>query len=182
MAKFFDALLDKHIAFIEEQPMFFVASAPRDGGHVNLSPKGADSFRVIDNNTCCYLDMTGSGNETAAHVLENGRLTIMFNSFSSMAQIMRLFGTGRVAAMGSADWKAHIDLFPDYPGKRQLIFIDIEKVQTSCGYGVPVMTLDKHRDTMAKWATGKGEDGLKAYRAAENMASLDGLPTGFVEE
>lgn len=182
MATFFDALLDKHISFIKEQPMFFVASAPRDGGHVNVSPKGTDTFRVIDQNTCCYLDMTGSGNETAAHILENGRLTFMFNSFTSMAQIMRLFGKGRVAQMGSADWDAHIDLFPDYPGKRQIIFIDIEKVQTSCGFGVPVMNFDRHRDTMEKWANGKGEEGLKAYRAEENMVSLDGLPTGFVEK
>lgn len=182
MAKFFDALSDKHMAFIKEQPMFFTASAPRDGGHVNLSPKGADSFRVIDATTCCYLDMTGSGNETAAHILDNGRLTIMFNSFASMAQIMRLFGTGRVAAMGSDDWRAHIDLFPDFPGQRQIIFLDIETVQTSCGYGVPVMTFDRPRDTMAKWATGMGEEKLKAYRAEENMISLDGLPSGFVEE
>lgn len=181
MADFYDALNDRHRAFIANQKMFFTASAPSAGGHVNLSPKGADTFRVLGENLCCYLDMTGSGNETAAHMRDNGRLTIMFCSFDRTAQIMRLFGTGRVAAAGSVDFMAHIDRFDDFPGIRQMIFLDIETVQTSCGYGVPVMDFVDHRETMAKWALSKGEDGLVAYRADKNMVSLDGLPTGFSE-
>lgn len=180
MAKFYDALDDKLTAFIADQPMFFVATAPADG-HVNVSPKGADTFRVLGPNRACYLDLTGSGNETAAHLRQNGRITVMFNSFSRMAQIMRLFGTGRVAAKGTPEWEAHIGLFPEFLGARQMIFIDIETVQTSCGYAVPEMEFVRERETHIKWAEKKGEDGLRAYRAEENMTSLDGLPTGFQE-
>lgn len=181
MAKFYDAIEGAHRDFIEAQQMFFTASAPSQSGHVNVSPKGADTFRVLSPNQVCYLDLTGSGNETSAHLLQNGRITIMFCSFSRMAQIMRLFGTGRVAHRGTHEWQSHIGLFEDMPGARQIVFIDVEKVQTSCGYSVPQMDFVAHRETLNKWATGRGEEGLKSYRAEKNMVSLDGLPTGFIE-
>lgn len=180
MAKFFEALDEKLKTFIAAQPIFFVASAPRQG-HINLSPKGGDSFRVIDDNLACYLDLTGSGNETSAHIADDGRLTIMFNSFSKTPLILRLYGQGRVALKGSAEWKAHIDLFPDLPGARQLVFIAIDKVQTSCGFAVPEMEIVAPRDTLIRWAENKGAEGLKDYRAKNNLSSIDGLPTGFSE-
>ncbi len=181
MASFYEALDDKLTAFIAEQPMFFVATAARDG-HVNLSPKGSDSFRVLGPNSACYLDFTGSGNETAAHLLENGRMTVMFNSFARNPRILRLFGQGHVAARGTSEWKTHEHLFDSFTGARQMVFLDIEMVQTSCGFGVPLMRFEGHRDTMRQWAEAKGEDGLKAYRAQKNRTSLDGLPTGLQEE
>lgn len=179
MAKFHDALDAKLTDFISAQPMFFVASAPDTGGHVNVSPKGGDTFRVLSPNLCCYLDLTGSGNETAAHLKQNGRMTVMFCSYTRMAQILRLYGTGRVAREGDAEYAHHIGLFPDYPGKRQIVLLDIEMVQTSCGYQVPVMDFVTERDTLTKWAEGKGAEGLVAYRRQKNTTSIDGLPTGL---
>ncbi|MBU1174203.1 MAG: pyridoxamine 5'-phosphate oxidase family protein [Alphaproteobacteria bacterium] len=181
MAKFFKALDDKLNAFIAEQNVFFVASAPAKGGHVNLSPKGGDTFRLLGPNRACYLDLTGSGNETAAHLIDNGRLTIMFCSFIRLAQILRLFGTGRVVGKKHPDWDGLCALFPDYPGRRQIVVIDIDLVQTSCGYQVPLMDFAGERDTLAKWAESKGPEGLIAYRSEKNALSLDGLPTGIEE-
>lgn len=180
MSKFFDALDDKLSVFIAEQPIFFVASAPHEG-QINLSPKGGDCFRVINHNLACYLDLTGSGNETAAHIADDGRLTIMFNSFSKTPLILRLYGRGHTALKGSDDWGAHIGKFPEIPGARQLVFITIDQVQTSCGFAVPQMELVAPRDTLTRWAENKGPDGLKDYRAVNNITSIDGLPTGFVE-
>ena len=181
MAKFYDALDEKLTGFIAEQNMFFVASAPLEGGHVNLSPKGGDTFRVLGANRACYLDLTGSGNETAAHMTENGRLTVMFCSFTRMAQILRLFGTGRVVGKKDAEFQTLLAQFPDYPGVRQIIVLDIEMVQTACGYQVPLMDFVAERETLSKSARSKGPDGLTAYRAEKNMISIDGLPTGLVE-
>lgn len=180
MAKFYDALDDKTSAFIAEQPIFFVATAPNEG-RINLSPKGGDCFRVINNNLACYLDLTGSGNETSAHLKDDGRLTVMFTSFSKTPLILRLYGKGHVAYKGSDDWNAYIDRFPDMLGARQLVFITIESVQTSCGFAVPQMEMVAPRDTLTKWAVNKGVDGLKAYRAENNVRSIDDLPTGFSE-
>lgn len=181
MAKFFEALDEKLSAFIAEQKLFFTASAPQTGGHVNVSPKGGDTFRILTPNRVCYLDLTGSGNETAAHLIENGRLTVMFCSFSRMTQILRLFGTGRVVSKKDAAWPDLAALFPDYPGQRQIVVLDIDMVQTSCGYQVPLMEFVAERDTLRKWAEQKGPDGLVAYRAEKNAVSLDGLPTGLSE-
>lgn len=181
MAKFYEALDEKLSAFIRAQNLFFVASAPRAGSHVNVSPKGGDTFRILSPNRVCYLDLTGSGNETAAHLKENGRLTVMFCSFTRMAQILRLFGRGRVIGKTEPDWAALDALFPDYPGKRQIVVLDIDTVQTSCGYQVPLMDFVAERDTLRKWAENKGEDALVAYRTEKNAVSLDGLPTGVTE-
>ncbi len=179
MAAFFDRLNEKHIAFIERQPMFFVASAAAEG-RINLSPKGMDTFRVIDAATVAYLDLTGSGNETAAHIKRDGRVTVMLNSFDKVPLILRLYGRGRVAAMGSAEFAAHKDRFPGLPGARQIIFIDIDSVQTSCGYAVPEMALVAERQVLAQSTLAKGEEGLRNYQREKNMKSIDGFETGLV--
>src|SRR5450432_2394994 len=140
MAEFFECLNDKLIAFIEAQPMFFIASAAAEG-RINLSPKGLDTFRVISPRLCVYLDITGSGNETAAHAKAGGRATVMFCSFTRNPLVLRLFARTRNGAPGSALWEAFGGLFQNYPGARQIIAIDVESAQTACGFGVPEMAL-----------------------------------------
>ena len=172
----FDTISDELALFIREQPLFFVASAPTSGGHVNLSPKGHDTLRVIDPRTVAYLDLTGSGNETSAHVAENGRLTIMLCSFGPTARILRLYGHGRTVLPGDASFEELRAHFETIVGERQIIVLDVERVQTSCGYAVPRMDNPRHRDTLLRWAEKKGDDGLVAYRAEKNVVSIDGLP------
>ena len=181
MAQFFPRLNEPLKAFIAEQQMFFVATAPGDG-RVNLSPKGMDTFRVIDDTTACYLDLTGSGNETAAHLRDNGRITVMWCSFGVTARIMRIFGRGRVARPGSAEFERLIGLFPPIAGIRQIMVIEIDEAQTSCGYAVPQYDLVCERPTLVKWAEKQGDDGLKDYWARKNVKSIDGLPTGIFDE
>jgi hypothetical protein len=164
--------------FIEEQPIFFVASAPLlASGHVNLSPKGLDTFLVFGPQRIAYLDLTGSGNETAAHVMENERLTIMFCAFSGPPRIVRLYCRARVVVRGSREWPDLIKQFPSYPGVRQIIVGDIEFVQTSCGFAVPEMRFVSERETLTRWADAKGEEGLVEYRRTRNRASIDSLDT-----
>jgi hypothetical protein len=181
VAKFFPRLDEALKAFIAEQHMFFVATAPADG-RVNLSPKGMDTFRVIDDSTACYLDLTGSGNETAAHLRDNGRITVMWCSFGGTARIMRIFGKGRVVRRGSAEFERLAGLFPAFPGVRQIMLIQIDEAQTSCGYGVPEYALVRERQTLVKWAEQKGEEGLRDYWAEKNVTSIDGLPTGIFDD
>jgi hypothetical protein len=138
MAKFFDKIDERIRAFVAEQKMFFTASAPVEGGRVNLSPKGIDTFRFLDENTVCYLDLTGSGNETAAHVAENGRLTIMFCSFAGKPLILRLYGRGEVVRPLSEKWNDLAVRFDKFPGERKFIVLHVESLQTSCGFGVPL--------------------------------------------
>lgn len=180
MAKFFDRIDDKIRRFIAEQKMFFTASAPADG-RVNLSPKGIDTFRVLDEKTVCYLDLTGSGNETAAHIKENGRLTIMFCSFSGAPLILRLYGTGEVVSQKSEKWVELINLFDDFAGTRQIIVLDVESLQTSCGFGIPLYEFKENRSTLIDWAENKGADGIEKYRREKNQTSIDGLPTGIFD-
>lgn len=178
MGKRFPKLLPEHEAFIRRQRIFFVASAPLSGaGHVNVSPKGYDAFRLLSQDRAGYLDMTGSGNETSAHLLENGRLTILFCAFEGPPNILRLYGKGEVALPGSEEWASLSPLFPALPGARQIVTLRIESVQTSCGFGVPLMRYEGERETLKQWAERKGEEGLAAYRAEKNAKSLDGLPT-----
>jgi hypothetical protein len=182
MAKFYDAITDELIQWIDEQHIFFVASAPLSAeGHVNLSPKGRDCLRVYSPNRVAYLDMTGSGNETSAHMKENGRITFMFCSFEAAPRILRLYGTGRVVLPTDAEWDTLIGDFTMLSGARQIIVADIHKAQTSCGFAVPFMDYVSERDTLEKWAENRGEDGLKAYHAEKNARSLDGLPTHLCE-
>jgi hypothetical protein len=162
---------------IEQAPLFFVATAPLSAsGHVNLSPKGHGTLRVVDAQRVAYLDLTGSGNETAAHVTQNGRLTVMVCSFSGKPQILRLFCQGRVVTKASAEWQELGPLFPSLTGARQIIVGDVEFLQTSCGYAVPEMSFVVQRDTLVRWAESKGEAGLVDYRRTRNSESIDGVP------
>lgn len=177
MAKVLPELTDRLREFIESQSVFFVASAPvSPDGHVNLSPKGLDTFRVLDDTRVAYLDLTGSGNETAAHMSEDGRITLMFCAFQGPPLILRLFGRGRAVLPGAPEWAELIQFFDDIPGIRQLIVADIHRVQTSCGYGVPVMGEPEERDQLIRWAEAKGPDGLAQYRQEKNTMSIDGTP------
>ena len=177
MGRFFDAIPDHLVDWLEEQPIFFVASAPLAGdGHVNVSPKGDDTFRVIDATTVAYLDLTGSGAETIAHVRENGRLTIMFCAFAGKPNIVRLFGRGEAVLPGQPDFAALVDRFPVKAGTRAVIRLHVEQVGSSCGYSVPFMDLVGPRSTLDDWSRRKGPEGLDEYRAEKNATSLDGLP------
>lgn len=178
MAKVLDCITEELQAFIAAQPLFFVASAPLSAaGHINLSPKGLDSFRILSPQRVAYLDLTGSGNETSAHLQENGRITLMFCAFQEPPKILRLYGQGKVLLPGMAEWETLIDQFLPLPGARQLIVADIDRVQTSCGFGVPLMEPVGQRQTLLQWAKKKGADKLQAYQQEKNATSIDGLPT-----
>lgn len=178
MGKFFASIADHHKVFIEKQKIFFVASAPlsRDG-HVNLSPKGMDSFRVLTPNRVAYLDIISSGNETSAHCLENGRITFMMCSFEGPPNILRLYGHGQTVLPKDPEWEKLSILFAIPISARQIILADIHKVQTSCGYAVPLYNYEGERDIHQKWSENKGKDGLQEYMLTNNLISLDGLPT-----
>jgi hypothetical protein len=175
VAKFYTQLDEQLCEFIAEQKLFFTATAPIEG-RINLSPKGIDSFRCLDFNRVGYLDLTGSGNETAAHLHQNGRMTIMFCSFTDKPLILRLYGKGEVVLPDTEQWDSLIDKFIDLPGKRQLILLQVESVQTSCGYGVPIYELQQERTLLTDWAVKKGADGVRAYQLQKNLVSIDGLP------
>jgi len=180
MGKITDTILDHHKSFIEHQKMFFVATAPLTAnGHINLSPKGLDSFRVLSPTRVAYMDITGSGNETSAHILENGRITFMFCAFDGPPNILRLYGKGYTVLPTDTDWKVLSPLFSELPGVRQIIVADIYKVQTSCGYSVPLYEHAGERDHAIKWVEKKGAEGLEQYKAEKNMVSMDGLPTAL---
>jgi hypothetical protein len=179
MGKVLPALTDGLRAFIERQHLFFVASAPLSGGHVNLSPKGLDSFRVLGPTTVGYVDSVGSGNETSAHILENGRVTLMFCALEGSPLILRLYGQGRTVLPGDADWATLAPSFPTRAGVRQIIVAELSRVQTSCGDGVPFYTYTGERDRLIAWAEDKGADGLETYKLEKNLASIDGLPTSL---
>ena len=179
MAKFVSALTAAHRDFIAAQKIYFVASAPHTG-RVNLSPKGMDTFRVFSTTRVGYLDVTGSGNETAAHLLENGRLTLMMCSFDSAPLIFRIYGRGRSLQPADTEWPQLRPLFgPPLPGERQLILVEIESIQTSCGFGVPFFDYTGERETLLAYAEKKGPDGMATYRTQHNRQSIDGLPTGL---
>lgn len=175
MGKVFDHITDDLQAFIRKQHLFFVASAPLSAeGHVNLSPKGMDSFRILSENRVGYLDMTGSGNETSAHIAENGRITFMFCAFEGAPNVVRLYGTGRTILPDTPEWTAHISDFTLYPGMRQIIVADIQRVSTACGYAVPFFDYKEERETLAKYWQVK-EDTLPEYQRLKNSSSIDGL-------
>ena len=183
MAQKHPSISPAHRAFIEKQHIFFTASAAAEGP-VNLSPKGLGGFRVLDANTVAYLDLTGSGNETAAHMLADGRLTIMFCAFQGPPLILRLYGQGRVVGRADPEYRTLLDgpFGGDEPvGARHIVVLSVDLVQTSCGYAVPSYTYKAERPSLVRWAEDKGEEGLRAYRAQKNMVSLGGLPTGLVE-
>lgn len=176
MAKFYPELNDQLRAFIARQHLFLTATAAPDG-RINLSPKGVDGLRCIDDRTVAYLDLTGSGNETAAHLLADGRITLMCCSFETQPLILRIYGRGRTLRPHDRDWPQWSRHFPALPGTRQIIVVTIESVQTSCGYGVPLYDYAGERGTLRRWAEQKGEPALAAYRHEKNRRSIDGLPT-----
>ena len=171
MGKRLPKLTKRLINFIEQQKMFFVATAPNEG-KINLSPKGMDSLKVIDASKILWLNLTGSGNETAAHLLQSSRMTIMFCAFDGPPMILRLYGQARVYHKRDAFWNEHISLFPSYKSSRQLIVLEIELVQTSCGFGVPLMDFKGERDLLIPWAEEKGEDGLLEYMEQKKLGKF----------
>jgi len=180
MARFYPALEARHRDFIAAQKIFFTATGTADS-RLNLSPKGMDSLRVLSDTRVAYLDLTGSGNETAAHLQNDGRMTMMWCSFDADPLILRLYGCGRAVRRQDPTWSELRRNFPALPGERQLIVLDIESVQTSCGYAVPMYTYNGERDTLARWADKKGPVGLLDYWREKNQVSIDGLPTGLLE-
>lgn len=181
MAKRFDRIGEQHRAFIEAQKLFFVATAAREG-HVNVSPKGLESLRVLDASTVLWLNGTGSGNETAAHILDSPRMTLMFCAFEGAPLILRLYGEAVVYHPRDAAWRGYLGLFPALKGARQIFKLHVTLVQTSCGFGVPLLDFVGERELMHTWAEKRGEDGVRTYWAEKNQLSLDGLPTHILED
>ncbi len=181
MSDKFEQLSDQHIEFIREQHLFFVGTAGAEG-FINVSPKGLDSLRVIDHSRVVWLNLTGSGNETAAHVLANGRMTLMFCSFTEKPLIMRLYGTAKVVHPRDDSWDELLGQFPEYLGARQIFDLQIDMVQTSCGYAVPYYELAGDRDMLQKWTKQRGKDGIEQYWKDKNVTSLDGDDTGIFEK
>ena len=180
MSKFYTKITSRLQKFIEAQKIFFVATAP-NSGRINLSPKGMDSFRVINENRVLWLNVTGSGNETAAHLLENKRITIMFCAFDGAPNILRLYGKGEEIKEGDASWNDLITLFPETPGTRQIFDITIESSQTSCGMSIPFFEYKSERNELNDWATEQGKDKIAQYWEDKNQTSIDGLPTQIME-
>jgi Pyridoxamine 5'-phosphate oxidase len=178
MSEWYQSITSEMKRFIAEQKVFFVATAPREG-RINLSPKGMDTFRVISDNRVLYLDLTGSGNETAAHLYENGRITIMFCSFDRTARIMRLYGRGRAIQTRDGKWREYLALFPSEPGVRQIMEIEVEAAMTSCGYAVPRFDGREERDTLRQYWQRRSDDAVMEYHRQHNLESIDGLPTGI---
>ncbi|HAD10736.1 MAG TPA: pyridoxamine 5'-phosphate oxidase [Porticoccaceae bacterium] len=180
MASMYESLTNEHIEFIKRQHIFFVGTAGKEG-YINVSPKGMDSFRVLNPSRIVWLNLTGSGNESAAHVLENGRMTIMFCSFDEEPLIMRLYGTARAVHPRDPDWEEMLELFPGFVGTRQFFELQIELVQTSCGYAVPYYQLVDERPTLEDWAKKKGRKGVEQYWKDNNIKSLNNKDTGIFE-
>ena len=168
-------------AFIEKQKIFFVATATSDG-FINLSPKGMDSIRILAPDRVIWLNVTGSGNETAAHLLKKNRITIMFCAFEGSPLILRLYGRGKIYHTNDIEWNEYINHFPPMPGARQIFDIKIDMVQTSCGMAVPFMDYLGEREELNKWADKKGEEGILKYWNERNRISLDGLETGILNQ
>ncbi len=181
MAEQFEKLDRKLKGFIKRQHLYFVGTAGAEG-FVNVSPKGMDSFRILDDGTVAWLNLTGSGNESAAHVLENGRMTVMFCSFDKQPLIMRLYGQAAVVHPRDARWDELSALFPEHPGARQIFVLSLDLVQTSCGYAVPYYEFQGERPTLTKWAKKRGQAGIEDYWAQKNIKSLDGKDTGIFQD
>ncbi len=173
MGKIYNHISEKITRFIESQKIFFVATAASDG-RVNLSPKGMDTLHVVDKNSVIWLNATGSGNETAAHVQENPRMTLMFCSFDKKPMILRLYGNAKAVHPDDKEWTNFSTVFNPIPGARQIFNLHVDLVHTSCGFGVPLFDYSGERESLAEWAEKKGEDGIKNYWAEENSKSIDG--------
>jgi hypothetical protein len=174
VSEFFDSLSADQAAFIRRQPVFFVATAA-EGARINISPKGMDAFRVLGPNRVGYLDVGGSGNETQAHLAADGRVTVMFCAFDQPALILRLYGRGVAVLPQDEAWAATSATFTILPGARQIFLIDVESVQTSCGWGVPFMTFDRERETLSRYHAAQDPE-ERLSKIANRTRSIDGLP------
>ena len=181
MGKKLDFITDELKEFIENQKLFFVGTASNDG-RVNVSPKGTDSFRVINMNKIVWLNLTGSGNETAAHLIKNNRMTIMFCAFEGKPLILRLYGEAKIYHKRDSDFYKYSKLFPDNIGARQIIEMDVNLVQTSCGFAVPFMDFKEERTTLNSWAEKQGKDKIEEYWKNKNTLSIDGFKTKILED
>jgi hypothetical protein len=183
MAKVHPHITEDLAEFIRAQHVFFVASAPLGAeGHVNLSPKGHDCLRILSDSRVAYLDLTGSGNETSAHLAENGRITLMFCAFAGPPRILRLYGQGRVVLPSSPEWPELFAQFSDLAGARQIVVAEISRVQTSCGFAVPFMEYTGEREALLRWADSKGPEALVEYRREKNGLTIDGMETPIGRE
>jgi hypothetical protein len=181
MGKKYESINSDQVEFITARKIFFCATAAPTG-RVNLSPKGGDTLRVLGSDRVVWINMTGSGNETAAHLLEDPRMTLMFCAFEGDPKILRLYGSARAVTPTDADWDELAGLFDAGPGARQVFDMRVDLVQTSCGFGVPYFDYAGDRDDLQRWAERKGEDGVRQYWQLKNSRSLDGRDTGMVVE
>ncbi|HHH42871.1 MAG TPA: pyridoxamine 5'-phosphate oxidase family protein [Gammaproteobacteria bacterium] len=181
MGQKYSAISEKLKQFIEDQKIFFVGTATADS-RVNISPKGMDSLRVLDQNRVVWLNVTGSGNETSAHIQESPRMTIMFAAFEGNPMILRIYGNARVIHKNDQKWDELFSLFNPIPGARQIFDLEVDLVQTSCGMAVPFFDYIGERDQLKNWAIKKGQEGLKEYWEQKNQLSLDGKPTNIMKK
>jgi hypothetical protein len=179
MGQSFSALSPELVRFIARQKIFFVATATA-AGRVNVSPKGLDSLRILGDSRVVWLNLTGSTNETSAHVQVDPRMTLMFCAFEGPPLILRLYGQAKVVHRADPEWSGLISRFPPHPGPRQIFDLGLDLVRTSCGEGVPLLDYAQDRDALVHWAAAKGEEGIRRYWAEKNAVSLDGLPTRIV--
>ena len=180
MAKFYTKITSRIEKFITNQKMFFVATAPKEG-RINLSPKGMDSLRIVNENRIIWLNVTGSGNETAAHILDSNRITIMMCSFEGAPNILRIYGKVTEVKPNDKNWNELANLLPKLPGARQIFDIDIDTVQTSCGMSIPFYEYKGEREELNEWAKNKGKEGIETYWKEKNTTSIDGLPTHLID-
>ena len=178
MGKQLDHITSELKEFIEKQKIFFVGTAA-DEGNVNVSPKGSDTFRILNDNKIVWLNLTGSGNETAAHLLKNNRMTIMFCAFDGKPLILRLYGNATIFHPRDPEFEKHITLFPELPGSRQIIEMEVDLVQTSCGYSVPLMDFNEERTILNSWAEKQGPEKIEQYWVEKNAQSIDGFETNI---
>ncbi len=177
MGRVYDGIDERLTAFIAAQPVFFVATAPAAlDGHVNVSPRGLDTFSVLGPHEVGWVDLTGSGIETVSHLRDNGRIVIMFCAFEGPPKIVRLHGRGQVLELGEPEFDELVDRFPSHVGARGIVRVEVTRVSDSCGYSVPLLRYEADRDVLEKWTRKRGEDGVRSYRAEANRHSIDGLP------
>jgi len=177
----FERIDDAFREFIEAQKVFFVATAAREG-RVNVAPKGMDTLRVIGPNRIVWLNLTGSENETASHVIESPRMTLMWCSFEARTLILRAYGNAKVLHPRAKEWQYLISLFPPLPGARQILDLDVDLVLTSCGFGVPLFDYVGQRETLRQWGVKKGPEGVREFWEKRNQISIDNRPTHILSD
>lgn len=181
MSKFFTEVIPELEDFIKAQKIFFVATAAEEG-RINLSPKGHDTLRVLSSNKLVWLNLTGSGNETAAHLLKNDRITIMLCAFDGKPLILRIYGHAKIYHERDAEFQKHINLFEENTGSRQIIILEVDSVQTSCGYSIPFMDFKEERGQLNSWSKKQGKERIETYWQEKNTKSIDGFETNIIED